>query len=410
MAASIGTPARQSKQSRRAIVPPNRLLNIQERLRQGRRRIAPLLDLWTKINNDWIFNWAAALAYALLTSILPIFLAILAVGGFILGTLSLSSLVQLESVLTNELPGGASGAGGEIVNAALVQLHRNAGVLLLIGIVGSIIAGSGLFLSLESVLNIVFRLKGRDPIPQRMMAIGMVLLYVVLVPIMVIASLLPSAVLGALHLDRQNPGGAFLLQLLGLLVGFATAFVFFGSIYFVVPNRRMRFGEVWPGALAAALLLVLYVLAFPIYENLFLRGNYGSIIGFIVVILIFFYYLAFILLLGAEINSMVLGLRPTTKSLSALLQALEEQDLMIEPLNSDTTTSQPFPEVETHAYPTDTYPADAYHSLVAPPPDGIGRPSMSTSERATLTAILVAGGVAVIGAVRLGRHLLHGER
>ena len=79
------------------------------------------------MNNDWIFNWSAALAYTFLVSIVPIFLVILALTGFVLGAISPQRLVQLENTLAGALPGGASGSGGEIVRAVLQQLHQSVG-------------------------------------------------------------------------------------------------------------------------------------------------------------------------------------------------------------------------------------------------------------------------------------------
>jgi membrane protein len=423
MAAGIGAPARESQPARRTgrAKRGTRQDNWKNALRQLRQWAAPLIAFWTKINNDWIFNWSAALAYTLLTSILPILLVILAIGGFILGTLSHYSVEQLRSTLAGGLPGGSGGAGGQIVNAALMQLNRNAGFFLIVGVLGAIIAGSGLFLSLESVFGIVFRLRGRDPVRQRIMATSMVLLYVVLVPIMVLASLLPSALLGALHISQQNPEGAFLIQALGLLVGLASAIVLFGSIYYVVPNRRMRFGEVWPGTIVGAVLLVLYQMAFPFYESLFLRDSSSTIVGVVVVIIIFFYYLAFILLLGAEINSMALGLRPTTKSLSALLQTLQEQDIMIQPEGTNNTTgvagqeAGAVPRQESSGFwanrppsadrprpPDNTSSEDTAETMDA------DRPVKTARQRATLGVLLVAGAVGVVAMARLGKRLISG--
>ena len=76
----------------------------------------------------------------------------------------------------------------------------------------------------------------------------------------------------------------------------------------------------------------MYELVFPIYVSLLLHpNNYGSVVGFAVLSLTFFYYLAFIVLLGAEVNALAIGLHPTTKSLSAMLQELQAHDEMIEP-------------------------------------------------------------------------------
>jgi membrane protein len=379
-------------------------VRIQTRLLEIRQQFGPVIAFWTKINNDWIFNWAAALAYTLLTSIFPLFLVILAVGGFVLGALSVSSLTQLENALAGGLPGGAGGAGGEIVRAVIRQLNQSAGIYLAVGVVGAIVAGSGLFLSLESVFGIVFRLRGRDPIPQRIMAISMVLLYVILVPVMVAASILPSTILAALPLLSENPAVAPVVQAVGVIIAFISAFLFFGVVYFFVPNRRMKFEEIWLGTLLSAALLVLYERLFPIYDQLFLRNNSGSIVGFVVIILIFFYYLAFILLLGAEVNSMVLGLRPTTASLGGLLQELQRRDIMIEapdayavPAPSGSASSGPGNEP---VAPPATSPPHLENASPVPP-----GAQMTARQRMTLFAVLVAGAVTLVPLLRLGKRL-----
>jgi hypothetical protein len=74
----------------------------------------------------------------------------------------------------------------------------------------------------------------------------------------------------------------------------------------------------------AAVLLVGYEALFPLYATVFLRpGNYGSLAGFAIVILVFFYYLAFILLLGAEINSWAVGQREMAADIPGVLHEVQ---------------------------------------------------------------------------------------
>src|SRR5512146_938182 len=133
-----------------------------------KEHIAPLAHFWQKLSNDWIFNLAGLLAYNFLMSIFPILLALLAIAG--------------------ALPGGASGTGGVIVKVALTNLQRQAGALFVVGLVMAIFTGSRLFVTIENCFGIVFRLRGRNVIRQNIMAIGMLLLYIVLVPIVFLAS------------------------------------------------------------------------------------------------------------------------------------------------------------------------------------------------------------------------------
>lgn len=286
--------------------------------------IKTLGSFWTKLSNDWVFNFSGALAYAFQTSIFPILLVIIGIGGLILGIISPASRTTLETHIANGLPGGASGSGGRLVTAATYNLNHSAGALLVIGIVIALVTGSGLFITMENIFGVIFRLRGRDMLHQRLMSTGMMLLYTVLVPIMVLASVVPPAVLNAAGLGTNNPIGAFLVMVLGLVVSFLTAVVLFGAIYIVVPNRPVHLPEVWVGTLVAAGLLVVYEIIFPIYESLFIHpGNYGSVVGFAVVIIAFFYYLAFILLLGAEINSWIVGQRQTAGAIDAILHEVQ---------------------------------------------------------------------------------------
>ncbi len=290
-----------------------------------KERVMPLVHFWQKLSNDWIFNLAGLLAYNFLMSIFPILLALLAIAGFILNAISPGSEQQLVNAIAGALPGGASGTGGVIVKVALTNLQRQAGVLFVVGLVMAIFTGSRLFVTIENCFGIVFRLRGRNLIRQNIMAIGMLLLYIVLVPIVFLASIVPSAIVGALHANGAATGFVgVLINLGGLVVAFLVALVLFTAIYMVVPNRPVHFSEVWKGTLIAAVLLVLYELVFPIYQSIALKSNsYGSVAGFAIVILVFFYYLAVILLLGAEINSWMSGQRETAGDIAAIVHEVQ---------------------------------------------------------------------------------------
>lgn len=308
----------QTQQDQQTTKQPSLLARLKQRLN-------PLIRFWTKVSNDWMFNLAGLLAYNFLISIFPILLALLAIAGFILNTISPGAEQQLVNGIANALPGGSSGTGGVVATAAVNNLQREAGVLFIIGVVTAIFTGSRLFVTIENCFGVIFRLRGRNLIHQNIMAIGMLLLYIVLVPIMFLASIVPSAILNAVHANGNATGfGGFLFQVAGLVAAFIVALILFAAIYIVVPNRGVHFNEVWKGTLVAAALLVLYELIFPIYESLSLKPNsYGAVAGFAIVILVFFYYLAVILLLGAEINSWALGQRETASDIAAIMHVVQ---------------------------------------------------------------------------------------
>lgn len=295
------------------------------------RRVAPLIGFWTKISNDWVFDFSGELAYSFLMSIFPILIAILGIIGLVLGAISTAAKDQVISNVGNGVANALpqAGAGGQslghsIVSQVLANFTQSAGVLFIFGLIVALFTGSRIFVTLEKHFGVIFRLRGRDPLHQNLMAIGMMLLYTVLVPVVLLGSTIPTAIIGALHLDTTNPVLSLGYKILGVVAGLVAALILFGAIYIVVPNRPVKLNEVWRGTLAAAGLLVLYELFFPFYQSNFLKpGHYGAIVGYAIVLLVFFYYFGFILLFGAEVNSWMAGQRQTAAPLEGILHELQ---------------------------------------------------------------------------------------
>jgi len=279
---------------------------------------------WTKLNNDWIFNLAGLLAYNFLMALFPLLLLLLAGCGLVLQVLSPRAELQLEHTLAAALPGST---GTVLVQGVAAHLKKSVGLLLAVGLVAACLAGSRLFVTLEGCFGIIFRLRGRDPLRQNRMAFGMLALYLVIVPVVFLISILPTGLVALVDPRGQSPLGVGLSGGARLLVWFAAAVLFFGATYAFVPNRRghwRTWRRNWKGTVVAAVLLVLYEGLFRLYQqNLLHADNYGTIAAFALVILLFLYYLAFILLLGAEVNSWAAGQRATAADLPGVLHAVQ---------------------------------------------------------------------------------------
>jgi membrane protein len=279
---------------------------------------------WQKINNDWIFNLAGLLAYNFLMALFPLLVLLLASGGVLLQALSPYAEHQLQQTVAAALPGST---GTILVQGVSAHLKRSVGLLLAVGLVTAVLTGSRLFVTLEGSFGIIFRLRGRDPLRQNRMAFGMLVLYLVVAPIVVLVSILPTGVVALVDPHHHSPLGTLLTDGARLLVWFAAALVFFGAAYAVVPHRGRRWrtwGRNWRGTVVASVLLVLYEGVFRLYQQYLLHAdNYGTVAAFALVILLFLYYLAFILLLGAEVNSWAAGQRATATDLPGVLHAVQ---------------------------------------------------------------------------------------
>ncbi len=76
-------------------------------------------------------------------------------------------------------------------------------------------------------------------------------------------------------------------------------------IYARVPNRRVPWRAVWPGALGATIAIGVIDFAFPAYlSNISTLARFGTTIVFVLIMLGWFYVLAMIILGGAIVNAL----------------------------------------------------------------------------------------------------------
>lgn len=89
----------------------------------------------------------------------------------------------------------------------------------------------------------------------------------------------------------------FVIPLTAMLMGFAL-------LYWVAPNRRLRFKSVIPGAVFASLGWIAISLLFSFYVSHFgnFAKSYGSL-GGIIVLLVWLYFSCIIILIGGEVNA-----------------------------------------------------------------------------------------------------------
>jgi YihY family inner membrane protein len=324
-------------------------------IKDVKKETRPIQKFINKFNNDWVMNFAGIMAYNLMLAIFPIAIALLGIIGLILNgdpTLKTSIINQASKI-----------AGlGTLVTLAADQLRKDAGILLIIAILTSVFGGSRLFVTLEGILDILYRVRPRPVIRQNLIAIGMLILFIILIPIMVAASVIPSlfAVLLTSPTLKSIPvvntltsgfGGGLLVNIVSMAVGLLIAFILFESIYFVVPNQKISWRNSWKGAVTAAVMLEIFLIAFPFYTTHFLKGYAGQI-GLIIILLIFFYYFAVILLLGAEVNAYFSEkVQPLPNDLVTFVSTMGGK------LNRDI----PEAEADTHVNPRPTDSADKAH-------------------------------------------------
>lgn len=293
--------------------------NIATRVFQTvKKNVTPLGLFWIKFNNDWSWNNAAGLAYNLLLSMFPLVIALLAILGLFMGRLDPVAYDNVIKQIGQIFPAATSSQS--IIKPALQHLTKNSGILGIFAVVLAIFNGSRLFLFIEGCLDIIYHVRPRKVIAQNVLSIVMLLLFVVLIPIAVLASAVPAFVASFLQKTPLNqiPGSGILFSLSGIAGGLVAGYILFQAIYMIVPNQKISFRHSWLGSVVAAILLELYLALFPLYVTYFL-GSFAGALG-LLILLIFFYYFAMILFLGAEVNAFFLeGILNTPYDLATMV-------------------------------------------------------------------------------------------
>ena len=232
-------------------------------------RIGQLIRRYSEDRADLLVT---IVAFNVLFSMFPIALGVLAIVGFVLrrpGDLALAQTIVLSAVP----PDSATSLLKAIEGAS-----QRAGLLGLLSLVGLLWAGSGLFNALETALDRVYRVPSRSFVRQKLMAVGMMMLFALLV----VAELVAATVA---HLVGRIAEGWVLIgpapaPFVGVAVGaisLLAAFALCFAIYFIVPNLRLTVRQVLPGTLFASFALMLLTQVFPVYALYLGSVNpYGS--------------------------------------------------------------------------------------------------------------------------------------
>lgn len=269
------------------------------------KQTKPFQQFLTKFNNDSTMTFAGTIAYSLMLAMLPILIALIGILGITLGKLNADAVTNIQNQIANAFPSSKSTVL-QILQGATLQLQKTGIFLVILAILVAVIGGSRLFVVIEQFLDLTYHLRPRPLIRQNLVAIGMLLVFVILIPIMVVVSAAPvlvNSLAKYIPFIGTNPVVTTILSTIGgILVGIIVGFILFEAIYIVMPNQKISIKHSRLGALVAAIALEIYLFAFPLYASKFLTGYAGAAGGGII-LLLFFYYFAVILLLGAEINA-----------------------------------------------------------------------------------------------------------
>lgn len=266
-------------------------------------------------------NWATIVAWNLFFAFLPMVFLVVSVVGLVLQDPGASHTIEAQVVAA--FPSCHAGVPSSCpILGALDNFRTSPGIFAAVGILGLLWSGASLFSAIEQGLDALYSVRTRGFLRQKLMAVGMVALFTVMVVPIVASGALLSLLRSIPALpDAIRSGPASLL--IQVVAGAVDASALFAAIFYVVPNRRQRLRHILPGALLTGTLFEILTLVFPLYFGLVTHApQWGQTFGLVFVLLFYFFLIGQLLMIGGAVNAEVEGLpRPASGGVTSLSQS-----------------------------------------------------------------------------------------
>jgi membrane protein len=264
-----------------------------------------LRDVWSSLMQDGIVDRSAELAYYFLFAMFPALILLSAMFS-LFASASARANLELMLYLAKVIPPAAF----ESVETAFSQTTRASSTgHLVFGAIAALWAATYGMSSAQTVLNIIYRTKESRPYwkAKAIAMISTMAIFVLVCSTMLLLILGDDLARFLIHDLLFNT-----VLLVGWKITKFLASMFFMSLVFSItyrwgpdgPGRRWRW--ISPGAIVGILGWLGVSLGFRIYLHIYdpYASTYGSF-GAVIVLLTWFYASGFMLLLGAEINSVI---------------------------------------------------------------------------------------------------------
>ncbi|MHB9288680.1 YihY/virulence factor BrkB family protein [Halobacteriales archaeon Cl-PHB] len=267
------------------------MAHLRQRLRSAADRpVATGRTVVEQVREDDVPFMAGSIAYQAFVSLVPllilVFLAVTVVGDAALaarvtalteGFLPDAAQTLLSDAIAGE--GGVGGAGASVI-----------------GFVTLVWGSLKIFRGLDTAFSVIYATDGADSLVDGLRD-GLVVLVVLVV------SLLAMAAAGTVFAAVEGLA-ARVLNLLALGAGLTVAFL---PIYRVFPDADLTWAEAVPGAVVAALGWTALQSLFQFYVGV--AGSGSGALGAVILLLTWLYLGGLVLLVGAELNAVLLGQR-----------------------------------------------------------------------------------------------------
>ncbi|HEX5368582.1 MAG TPA: YihY/virulence factor BrkB family protein [Dehalococcoidia bacterium] len=273
---------------------------------QSKEPVKLVLQIYHEVSEDDLSGGAAELAYRFTLALFPFFIFLAALGGFVASAFHIQNPTdQIMNQLGDSLPKDTASVLRTQLGS-VIESH-NAG-LLSIGIVGALWSASSGIGALMKTMDRIFEVdETRSMVQRYAIALGLTVLgaglMVVAFALFFTGQVYGPQIAGNIGLQGEA-ATAFTLARWPIAVAMILIAVAF--LYWQAPNTDVALRWVTPGALFFAVVWLVATYLFGLYVSHFgsYNATYGAL-GGVVVLLVWLYLTGFVILLGAEIDSVL---------------------------------------------------------------------------------------------------------
>jgi membrane protein len=274
-------------------------------LRKLKSRIRSFFDLLKLTYASWSerepFNNSVIIAYYTIFSLPGLLVIIINLAGVLFGNEAVTHQVS------SQISGMVGKDTAKDIESMIVKVNSNDGTLIstILSIATLLFGATGVFYQLQQVLNKIWEVKPKPKgkflklIRDRVFSFGLILV----VGFLLLVSLVLSAALSAVSnwvSGYLSESLNIVFRVLDITLSISIITLLFAAIFKFLPDAKIRWRDVWVGAMLTSILFVIAKFALGLYFGNTNPGSAYGAAGTVILIMLWVSYAGLIILFGAE--------------------------------------------------------------------------------------------------------------
>jgi membrane protein len=269
------------------------------------KKIREFWQLLRETYNEWIerepFNNSIIIAYYTIFSLPGLLVIIINLAGYFFG------YEAVEHKLASQIQGLVGGDAAKDVQdiVAKASASKDSTIATILGVATMLFGATGVFYQVQQILNKIWEVKPKPKqmllklVRDRVFSFGLILVigFLLLVSLVLSAGLSAVSDWVAAHLSESL---IVIFKVADILLSTSVIMLLFAAIYKFLPDAKIRWREVWIGALVTAILFSIAKFALGLYFGKSDPASTYGAAGSVILIMLWVSYSGIILLFGAE--------------------------------------------------------------------------------------------------------------